>query len=92
MLDNKFIKENLQAVKENIKNRNMNADADLVVSLYDHRTAAVTELQGWQQKRNENAAAMKQKLDAETRQGHPLDLKPRRALTWTPCWPSCPVA
>ncbi|MBQ5400633.1 MAG: serine--tRNA ligase [Treponema sp.] len=68
MLDNRFIKENLQAVKENIKNRNMNADADLVVSLYDQRTAAVTELQGWQQKKNENAAAMKQKLDPETRQ------------------------
>ncbi|MBQ5384392.1 MAG: hypothetical protein IIU46_08070, partial [Treponema sp.] len=41
MLDNRFIKENLQAVKENIKNRNMTADADLVVSLYDQRTAAV---------------------------------------------------
>lgn len=68
MLDNKFIKENLDAVKENIRNRNMTADADLVVSLYDQRTAAVTELQGWQQKRNENAASMKQKLDPETRQ------------------------
>ncbi len=68
MLDYRFIKENLAAVKENIKNRNMTADADLVVSLFDQRTATVTELQGWQQKRNENAAAMKQKLDQETRQ------------------------
>lgn len=68
MLDYRFIKENLDAVKENIKNRNMTADADLVVSLFDQRTATVTELQGWQQKRNENAAAMKQKLDNETRQ------------------------
>ncbi|HBB12960.1 MAG: serine--tRNA ligase [Treponema sp.] len=68
MLDYRFIKENLQAVKENIKNRNMTADADLVVKLYDERTALTTKLQNLQQKRNANAASMKQKLDAETRQ------------------------
>lgn len=67
MLDYKFIKDNLEAVKENIRNRNMNADADSVVRLYDKRTALVTKLQQLQQKRNENAAAMKQKLDADTR-------------------------
>lgn len=67
MLDYKFIKDNLEAVKENIRNRNMNADADNVVRLYDKRTALVTKLQQLQQKRNENAAAMKQKLDADTR-------------------------
>ncbi len=68
MLDYRFIKENLQAVKENIKNRNMTADADLVVKLYDERTALTTKLQNLQQKRNANAASMKQKLDPETRQ------------------------
>lgn len=68
MLDYRFIKENLDAVKENIKNRNMNADADLVVKLYDERAALTTKLQNLQQKRNANAAAMKQKLDSETRQ------------------------
>ena len=67
MLDYKFIKDNLEAVKENIKNRNMTADPDLVVTLFDKRTALVTEKQNLQQKRNENAAAMKGKLDAETR-------------------------
>ena len=67
MLDYKFIKDNLEAVKQNIKNRNMTADADIVVQLYDRRTELVTKLQGLQQKRNENAASMKQKLDAETR-------------------------
>ncbi len=67
MLDYKFIKDNLQAVKENIVNRNMAADADKVVELYDKRTELVTKLQGLQQKRNENAASMKQKLDADTR-------------------------
>ncbi len=68
MLDYKFIKDNLEAVKENIKNRNMVADADIVVKLYDERTALTTELQNLQQKRNANAASMKQKLDPETRQ------------------------
>lgn len=68
MLDYKFIKDNLEAVKENIRNRNMEADADIVVKLYDQRTALTTALQNLQQKRNANAAAMKQKLDADTRQ------------------------
>ena len=67
MLDYKFIKDNLEAVKENIKNRNMNADADKVVKLYDKRTSLVTKQQDLQQKRNENAKAMKQKLDDEKR-------------------------
>lgn len=63
MLDYKFIKDNLAAVKEVIKNRNMEADADKVVELYDKRTALVTKQQDLQQKRNENAKSMKQKLD-----------------------------
>ena len=67
MLDYKFIKDNLEAVKENIKNRNMNADADKVVELYDKRTSLVTKQQDLQQKRNENAKAMKQKLDDKKR-------------------------
>ena len=68
MLDYKFIKDNLEAVKQNIVNRNMTADADLVVKLYDEHTTLVTKLQDLQQKRNENAKAMKQKLDDAQRQ------------------------
>ena len=71
MLDYRFIKENLEAVKKNIIDRNMDpakADADLVVKLFDKRTALTTSLQDLQQKRNANAASMKQKLDPETRQ------------------------
>ncbi len=68
MLDYKFIKDNLEAVKENIKNRNMTADADKVVELYDKRTSLVTKQQDLQQQRNENAKAMKQKLDDAKRQ------------------------
>lgn len=67
MLDYRFIKENLDAVKANIVARNMKADADLVVELFDKRTALVTALQALQAKRNENAAAMKGKLEPEVR-------------------------
>ena len=58
MLDYRFIKENLEAVKETIKNRNMTSDADKVVELFDRRTALVTKQQELQQKRNENARTM----------------------------------
>ncbi len=67
MLDYRFIKDNLEAVKENIRNRNMKADADRVVTLFDTRNELVTRLQTLQQQRNANAAAMKGKLDADTR-------------------------
>ncbi len=68
MLDYKFIKENLDAVKQNIKNRNMSADADLAVKLYDERTKLVTELQNLQKEKNDNSKSMKQKLSNEERQ------------------------
>ena len=67
MLDYRFIKENLDAVKANIAARNMNADADAVVTLFDRRTALVTALQALQAKRNDNAKAMKAKLSEEDR-------------------------
>ena len=68
MLDYKFIKDNLEAVKENIKNRNMTADADLVVDLYNKRSVLIGERQTLQEKRNANAQSMKGKLSPEERQ------------------------
>ncbi|HKL86321.1 MAG TPA: serine--tRNA ligase, partial [Treponemataceae bacterium] len=67
MLDYRFIKENLAAVKANIAARNMNADADAVVALFDKRTELVTALQELQTKRNDNAKAMKGKLSEDER-------------------------
>lgn len=67
MLDFKFIKDHLDAVKQNIKNRNMAANADEAIRLFNERTTLTTGLQQLQKKRNENAAAMKAKLNAETR-------------------------
>ncbi len=68
MLDYRFIKENLEAVKANIEARNMTADADKVVELFDKRTELITALQVLQTERNENAKSMKGKLEPEVRQ------------------------
>ena len=67
MLDYRFIVENLAAVKKNIADRNMKADADEVVRLFNRRVELTTALQALQQKRNANAASMKGKLDASDR-------------------------
>lgn len=67
MLDYRFIKDNLEAVKANIVARNMKADADAVVALFDRRTALVTSLQVLQTRRNDNAKSMKGKLSDEER-------------------------
>ena len=68
MLDLKFIKENIDAVKENIRNRNVQADADKVVELYDARNKALQELEDLRRQRNENAKKMKGKLEQSVRQ------------------------
>ncbi|HIW35651.1 MAG TPA: serine--tRNA ligase [Candidatus Treponema faecavium] len=67
MLDYRFVKEHLEAVKKNIADRNMNADADRVVALFDERTALITKLQTLQQKRNDNAKVMKGRLADDER-------------------------
>jgi seryl-tRNA synthetase len=68
MLDLKFIKENIDAVKVNIQNRNVKADADKVVELYDARNKALQELEDLRRQRNENANKMKGKLEQSERQ------------------------
>ncbi len=67
MVDLKFIKENLEAVKENIRNRYMQADAELVVRLYDERNALIAQVDALRAQRNENAQKMKGKLSPEER-------------------------
>jgi seryl-tRNA synthetase len=67
MLDYRFIVDNLPAVKQNIANRFMKADADAVVRLFNRRTELTTSLQSLQQQRNANAAAMKGKTEAPVR-------------------------
>jgi seryl-tRNA synthetase len=68
MLDYRFIAENLEAVKKNIVDRYMKANAEVVAKLFARRTELSTILQGFQQQRNVNAAAMKGKMEASDRQ------------------------
>ena len=67
MLDYRFIAENLEAVKKNIADRYMKADAEAVAKLFARRTELTTGLQGLQQQRNANAAAMKGKMEDSAR-------------------------
>jgi seryl-tRNA synthetase len=67
MLDYRFIVDNLDAVKRNIADRYMKADADAVAALFAERNGLLGTLQDLQQRRNANAQAMKGNLDAEKR-------------------------
>ncbi|MFA6432969.1 MAG: serine--tRNA ligase [Candidatus Paceibacterota bacterium] len=67
MLEYKFIKDNLEAVKKNIADRYMNADADLVAALFDEKSALLREIEELRKQRNENALSMKVKLDPTAR-------------------------
>jgi len=58
MLDYRFIKSNLGAVKENIKQRNIKADADAVVAFFNERTETTTKLQELQKQKKDNSKAM----------------------------------
>jgi seryl-tRNA synthetase len=67
MLDLKFIKENLAAVKKNVADRFMTADPEKVVALYEERNRMITETEDLRRLRNENAQKMKGKLTPEER-------------------------
>jgi seryl-tRNA synthetase len=67
MLDLKFIRDNLDAVKENARNRHVEADPDLVAKLYDRRNGLLKELESARASRNSNAEKMKSKLGSEER-------------------------
>jgi seryl-tRNA synthetase len=67
MLDLKYIRDNIDAVRANVKNRHVAADPDLVVRLYDQRNQLLKELEGLRASRNANADRMKGKLSAEER-------------------------
>ena len=67
MLDLKFIRDNLDAVKANVLHRHVSADPDLVVRLYDERNRLLKELESLRASRNANADKMKGKLTPEQR-------------------------
>ncbi len=67
MLDLKFVRDNIDAVKANTANRHVSANPDLVVELYDQRNSLLKELEGLRASRNANAEKMKAKLSPEDR-------------------------
>ena len=67
MLDLKFIRDNVEAIKANVKNRFMEADVDLVVELYTKYNETLSKLEDLRRQANENASKMKGKLSQEER-------------------------
>ena len=68
MLDLKFIRDNIDLVERNTRLRKVAAEPRKVVELYDRRNQLLQTSEALRRKRNENAAAMKQKLPPEQRQ------------------------
>src|SRR5262249_37750682 len=69
MLDAQFIRENLEAVKTNCRNRNVKADVDRVVQLDDERKRFIQEIQTIQQRKNEIDKLIPKEKDATKKQG-----------------------
>ncbi len=67
MLDLKFVRENPDVIRENIRNRHVSGDVDAVISLYDQRSAAIQAVESLRNERNRNAQAMKGSLPQEER-------------------------
>jgi len=71
MLDIKFIRENLDTVKESIKNRNLKLDLDNLVKLDDSRRKILSGLENLRAQKNkandEISALLKAKKDAKAR-------------------------
>ncbi len=67
MLDLKFIRDNIDAVRRNVANRKVTANPDRVVELYDQRNAILRQIESLRASRNANADRMKGKLPAEER-------------------------
>ena len=68
MLDVALIRDNLDAVKENCRNRNVKADVDRVVSLDDRRKQIVQQKQTLEQRANEVSKLIPKEKDAAKKQ------------------------
>jgi seryl-tRNA synthetase len=68
MLDAAFIRDNLDAVKENCRNRNVKADVDRVVHLDDRRKQLVQQKQTLEQRANELSKLIPKEKDPAKKQ------------------------
>jgi seryl-tRNA synthetase len=67
LLDLKFIRENVEAVEENCRNRGVEADVGLVVELADRRSVLIQELNELRQRQNEMAKSIGKERDEQAR-------------------------
>lgn len=68
MLDLKFIRENLDAVRENCRNRNISVDLDRLTSLDEERRTLIKSIEDIRRRQNETAEAMKGNLERTKRE------------------------
>src|SRR5215471_18223998 len=68
MLDAAFIRDNLDAVKVNCRNRNVKADPDRVVQLDNERRRHEQQLQEFQREANEIAKSIPKEKDSARKQ------------------------
>lgn len=68
MLDVAFIREHLDAVKTNCRNRNVKADVDRVVQIDDERKRLIQQTQVIQQRQNEVSKLIPKEKDAARKQ------------------------
>jgi seryl-tRNA synthetase len=67
-IDFKAVLDNIEGVKSNVQNRQSAADVGKIVELYSQFTALGRQTDALRQARNENAAAMKGKMEQEQRE------------------------
>lgn len=68
MLDRNYILNNLDEVRENIKNRGVNLDLDRFLELDKQRSELIQQIDELRQKRNENAQAIKSATSEDRQQ------------------------
>ena len=77
MLDLRFIEENLEAVRENCRNRNLDVDLDRLSELVEKRRSLIAEQQSLREQRNKLAKQMKGRKPSDEERTLGKELKER---------------
>ena len=77
MLDLRFIQENLEAVRENCRNRNLDVDLDRLSELVEKRRSLIAEQQSLREQRNKLAKQMKGRKPSDEERTLGKELKER---------------
>ena len=75
MLDLRFIRENPDTVRENLRKRGATADLDGLLSLDEQRRERITELEDLRRQRNELAKSLKGRKPTDTERDQGRQLK-----------------